>query len=100
MEVNRMQYPHEVKTNSDPDEKIYYSDLQVCQSGAGYYVGRMGWVVDKKLGEYPEPYSRESEYYPTREAAEQALKARNFDRESGVENEFARSIGNLPPKGE
>lgn len=41
--------------------------LQVLQSGAGYYIG----TFCNKCG----PYSRESHYYPTREAAEKALKA-------------------------
>ena len=39
--------------------------LQVCRSGAGYYIGT---YCD--CG----PYSRESGYYATRELAEQAFK--------------------------
>jgi hypothetical protein len=38
--------------------------LQVCSSNAGYYLGT--WC---NCG----PYSRESDYYPTREAAQLAL---------------------------
>ena len=39
--------------------------LQVCQSGAGYYIGTMC-----DCG----PYSRESGYYPTCKAARNALE--------------------------
>lgn len=47
---------------SDQDN---YSDLQVMQSNAGFYVG----------SEYKDgtPGTRDSGYYPTREAAEQTL---------------------------
>lgn len=99
MTVDRKEYPYEMKSRaSGDDERVYYSELQVCNSGAGYYIGRMGWVEDKKLGGYQEPYSRESEYYPTREVAEKALKSGMFDRHSGVENEFAKQEGNMPTR--
>jgi len=38
--------------------------VQVCMSNAGYYIGTMRNGM---------PYSRESEYYPTREVAEMNL---------------------------
>jgi hypothetical protein len=46
-----------------------YSDLTVCRSAAGWYIGRVyvdpdGWEM---------PGSRESEYYPTLTDAEDAL---------------------------
>lgn len=107
MTVDRKEYPHEMKSGEpergktvevESSEKVYYSDLQVLESGAGYYIGRMGWVEDKKLGGYQEPYSRESGYYKTREAANKVLKSGQFDRGlGGAEIAFARSEGNLPP---
>ena len=45
--------------------------LGVYQSPAGYYIGTFC-----DCG----PYSRESEYYKTREAAEKAMKAGGFER--------------------
>jgi len=51
------------------DQKRRYSDLQVLQSPAGYYVGT---TFDGDHG--PEPGSRDSFYHPTREAAEQSLR--------------------------
>lgn len=44
---------------------------QVCRSAAGYYVGT--WCL---CG----PYSRESGYYPTREAAQADLDADTYGR--------------------
>lgn len=100
MTVDRKEYPHEAHTHN-PDEKLYYSDLLVCESGGGYYIGRMGWVEDKKLGGYQEPYSRESGYYPTAKIAESILESGEFDRGAGgAEIAFARSEGNLPPPSE
>lgn len=94
--VDRKLYPHEMKDNTDDGEKVYYSNLMVLESGAGFYIGRMGFVVSKTIGEYPEPYSRESEYYPNKESAEEDLKSGEFGRISGIEDEYAKSIGNLP----
>jgi hypothetical protein len=45
--------------------------LQVCSSPAGFYVGT---YCD--CG----PYSRESGYYPTRDAAQKALEKGGFER--------------------
>lgn len=45
--------------------------LQVCHSQAGYYIGTYC-----SCG----PYSRESDYYKTRELAEKALAAGGFER--------------------
>jgi hypothetical protein len=46
--------------------------LQVCSSPAGYYIGTYC-----NCG----PYSRESEYYPTREVAEKWLALGGFERQ-------------------
>ena len=51
------------------DQKRRYSDLQVLESPAGYYVGT---TFDGDHG--PEPGSRDSGYHPTREAAESSLQ--------------------------
>lgn len=50
-----------------------YSDLMVLQSGAGFYIGTL-WT-DPDNPSYTEPGSRDSDYFPTREAAERELKA-------------------------
>lgn len=52
------------------------TDLQVCKSAAGYYIGILYWDYDFQ---YNIPYSRESlEYYTTKEDAEKALAYRSF----------------------
>ena len=56
-------------------DKENYSDLQVLMSGAGYYIGT---VYNNPEG-YPEPGSRDSwDYYPTKDAAQQALDNGTF----------------------
>ena len=57
----------------DPER---YSDLQVLRSGAGYYVGT---VYNHPEG-YQEPGSRDSEYFPSHDAASKVLE----ELESGV----------------
>lgn len=52
------------------EEKGSYTEMQVLQSGAGYYIGTLynnpeGWQ---------EPGSRDSDYFQTREQAEKHLK--------------------------
>ena len=51
------------------DEKRRYSDLLVRESRAGFYVGT---TYNGDHG--PEPGSRDSSYFPTREDAEAALR--------------------------
>ena len=51
------------------DEKSRYGDLQVRKSKAGFYVGT---TYSGDSG--PEPGSRDSGYFPTREEAETALR--------------------------
>jgi hypothetical protein len=46
--------------------------IRVCRSNAGYYVG---FSCDE-CG----PYSRESGYYPTSDAAQKALDGGNYNR--------------------
>lgn len=56
-------------------EKRYWLlciDLKVMQSNAGYYVGRDYW--EKAYPEIKMPYSRESDYFPTREQAHNCLQ--------------------------
>jgi hypothetical protein len=60
-----------------------YSPLQVMHSAAGYYIGRI--FTDKNGMEVPG--SRETHYYPTREAAENALLSGNFKFRDCWENE-------------
>ncbi len=51
-------------------DKDLYSDLQVCQSAAGYYIGTNYATPEG----FTEPGSRDSqEYWPHRSQAEQAL---------------------------
>lgn len=47
------------------------SELKVLQSAAGYYLGKVYWDREAKAWF---PYDRYSGYFPTREAAEQALE--------------------------
>lgn len=57
----------------DGEDKI--SPLRVCQSAAGYYIGRL---TDRGL-----PYSRESlHYYPTRSFAQEALDNKTWTQRS------------------
>jgi len=53
--------------------KAGYSDLQVMQSAAGYYVGTIYTGEDG----FKEPGSRDSDYFSTREEAERFLRAVN-----------------------
>lgn len=48
-------YPYLTK-----DKKTRFSKLMVCESAAGFYIGRMAWEVED---EFEEPGSRETEYF-------------------------------------
>ncbi len=50
------------------EEKLLYTDLQILESGAGWYIGTL---YNNPEG-FVEPGSRDSEYFPTRKAAEDA----------------------------
>lgn len=54
-------------------EKTGYSELQVLQSGGGYYIGTMYNGIDE-YGPFEEPGSRDSDYFKTYEAAERYLR--------------------------
>lgn len=57
-----------------PEEKGNYTDLMVCQSAAGYYVGTMYEERDQDGNvKWQEPGSRDSDYFSTREAAQSYL---------------------------
>lgn len=64
------------------------SELKVMKSAAGYYIGRS--CVEDGLP-FEQPYSRESGYYPTKEAAEGDLDT--FDVRICAENEHAYETG-------
>ena len=53
----------------------HYSELQVLRSPAGWYIGTMFWCDEH--GGYWEPGSRDSEYLPSKEMADQLLDAMN-----------------------
>lgn len=55
----------------DNKEKGSYSDLQVLQSNAGFYIG----TIFTDAEGWQEPGSRDSDYFPTRAAAAIALEA-------------------------
>ncbi len=59
---------------SDPEGE--YSDLRVCQSNAGYYIGT---IFIGKDG-FREPGTRDSGYYRTKKEAETALKEMSFEQ--------------------
>lgn len=75
-------------------EECWVSKLMVLRSNAGYYIGRM--CLDKGEDGLPfsEPYSRESGYYKTTEAAARAL-ADGFPERDCVENNYAYAKGSL-----
>lgn len=52
------------------DQHIHYSDLQVLQSGVGWYIGTL--YTDPEHG-FTEPGSRTSEYFSSAAAASEAL---------------------------
>jgi len=55
-------------------DKSGYTDLQVCQSAAGYYVGTMYRNIDDDGNlQFEEPGSRDSGYYATEEEAQKYL---------------------------
>lgn len=67
------------------------SELKVMRSAAGYYIGRS--CVEAGLP-FEQPYSRESCYYPSEEAA--AADLHTFDVRVCAENEYAYDSGTIP----
>ena len=68
-----------IVSRSTPDElrEEGYSELEVCQSAAGYYIGRMFWAVEEP-GSYWDAGSRESDYFKTRAEAQKLLDSGAF----------------------
>jgi len=58
-------------------DKKNYSDLQICHSGCGYYIGTMYYNPEFK---FTEPGSRDSQYFETYEDAEKYLKELEEDK--------------------
>jgi hypothetical protein len=70
MPVNKEKFPYKIGD-------CYYSDLQVLNNGPDqYFIGRLCWVNDPiwNDGGYVDMGSRESNYYPSQEMAEKAMK--------------------------
>ena len=55
----------------------WISVLEVCKSGAGWFVGHTCW--NDEFGGFVEPYSRESGYFADRASAEAALASATTD---------------------
>lgn len=67
-----------VTTHMPREEQKKYTDIQVLQSAAGFYLGTLYEERDDKGNLIcQEPGSRDSGYYPTRAAAEADLEAVN-----------------------
>jgi hypothetical protein len=59
----------------DDKEKSGYSDLQVLKSAAGWYVGTTFWNTEDVPGvSFMEPGSRDSDYFASKEEAEDFLR--------------------------
>jgi hypothetical protein len=84
------------KVSKDLSSKeMLISELMILQSGAGYYIGRLcADLVEFAPNVFPEPYSRESGYYPTKESAEKAMKE-GFPLRDCVENNYGYANGML-----
>lgn len=67
------------------------SELKVMRSAAGYYIGRSCAEDDMP---FDAPFSRESGYYPSEEAA--AADLHTFDVRVCAENEYAYNSGDIP----
>lgn len=59
----------QILENVPVEEQSEYSELQVLQSAAGYYIGTIHTAPDG----FQEPGSRDSYYFPTKEEAQEAL---------------------------
>jgi len=70
------------------EEKSGYSDLQVMQSAAGYYIGTVYKNIEKDGSVWYEPGSRDSDYFKTREDAEKYLKYLQSENEEEAQDAF------------
>ena len=67
-------------------DEMLISVLMVLRSAAGYYIGRVCTDLVEFYPDYiQEPYSRESGYFPTKEAAQKALDE-GFEVRDCIEN--------------
>lgn len=76
------------------ENKDNYSDLQICLSSAGYYIGTV-YIQYSKEGRplYSEPGTRDShQYFTSRQKAEEFLK----DLETMSETEAAKVLRSKP----
>ncbi len=61
------------------DEIKHITNLRVCESANGFYIGRMCFVEYDDGQKMLEPYSRDSEeYYPTKEIAMEHLALNTY----------------------
>ena len=74
-------------------DECWISKLMILKT-AVYYIGRMCLDRGEDGLPFPEPYSRESGYYRTKEEAERAL-AEGFIERDCVENNLAYTNGSL-----
>ena len=82
MIVDRKRYPNKVT-------ELFITDLMVCSSAAGYFIGRLCW---DELDAFEDQYSCESDYYASSEAAQADLD-RGFEVRDCPENELAYELG-------
>lgn len=82
------QFPHYVLG-------LYYSDLKVLKSAAGWFIGRTCWVPDENTEDMG---SRESGYYRSEEDAKKALESMSFEVRDCMENEAAYEAGLPRPR--
>ena len=76
---------YQVELNIHANDRKDYSDLQVLQSAAGWYIGTI--YTHPRL-EFKEPGSRDSDYFPTEAKAKFALAFLEFTyEESGKDME-------------
>lgn len=100
-------------SNNDNNETSIYNEdlsegtfkvslLHVMQSNAGFYIGRFCTETDEGSDDYmggmEEPYSRESGYYPTWIAANDAMQA-GFPVRDCIENNRMYGNGGLSLNG-
>lgn len=71
----------------------YLGNLEVIQSGAGFFIGRL--LLEKGSGDI-DVGSRETDYFDSKEEAEQALRDGTFEVRDCLENNYAYQTGRLP----
>lgn len=72
-----------VQNNDYIADKDAYSDMQVLQSGGGWYVGTLYTNTEDSSFKYQEPGSRDTDYFATKEDAEKfLLRLESGDKEA------------------